>query len=664
MSATIATSVPASYVVEVIGQSLSGGGSALDLIGLMLSKSNRVPNNTVLAFPSASSVGSYFGLTAPEYADAQVYFGGFTTSTAKPAAMLIANYPTANVGAFLRGGIVSSLTLLELQAITGVLTVTIDGTPHTSSAINLSTATSFSNAAQLINNGLALTGPTQASVTASIGAVFTGNSSGTNLTTTSTVGVIHIGDVITGTGVSGSVSIASQTSGTTGGNGVYVTSASTTCSSATVTATSTVLDVTAVASGVILAGGAVGGAGVTSGTYINTFGVTVGGVATTGTGGIGTYSITVSQEIASETMTVTTPVVTYDSIAGAFTVISSTTGSSSTISYGSGTLAVPAVASVSSPGGLSLTQASGAVTSQGAVTAVPNTYMVNLVNITTNWATFWPNFDPDGGSGNANKQLFAAWVTTTDNRYVYIADDQDTSPTTSPQPATTSLGYILQQNGNSGTVVNYQPGPFHLAAFVAGSIASINFAQQGGRSTLAFKGQAGLTVGVTSEQVLTDLVANDYNAYVQFATANTLFQNYYPGQITGAFQWIDSYVNQIWLTNQLQLALMELLNNTPSIPYNSKGYGLIYSACLDPINAAVNFGAITVGVPPSNAQAAIVNAAAGLSIAAYLQNNGYYLQVLPATAQNRAARATPPINLWYMDGESVQSLNLSAIDVQ
>ena len=68
------------------------------------------------------------------------------------------------------------------------------------------------------------------------GATFTGNGSGTNLTASAVTGVIGIGDVIAGTGIPTGTTIVSQTSGTPGGAGVYVTSGPTTASSAAVTA--------------------------------------------------------------------------------------------------------------------------------------------------------------------------------------------------------------------------------------------------------------------------------------------------------------------------------------------------------------------------------------------------------------------------------------------
>ena len=96
---------------------------------------------------------------------------------------------------------------------------------------------------------------TGASFTGSIGATFTATGSGTNLTVSSVTGLISIGDTLgTTTGISAGITIVSQTSGTPGGAGVYVTSAATTISAATATCFGTVLNVTAVASGTLVVG--------------------------------------------------------------------------------------------------------------------------------------------------------------------------------------------------------------------------------------------------------------------------------------------------------------------------------------------------------------------------------------------------------------------------
>jgi hypothetical protein len=85
---------------------------------------------------------------------------------------------------------------------------------------------------------------------------------------------------------------------------------------------------------------------------------------------------------------------------------------------------------------------------------------------------------------------------------------------------------------------------------------------------------------------------------------------------------------------------------------------------MDPILAALNFGAIRGNVPLSSSQAAQVNNAAGTKIDTVLSSRGWYLQILPATAQVRAARGTPPMTFLYMDGGSVQAINLASIVIQ
>lgn len=67
-------------------------------------------------------------------------------------------------------------------------------------------------------------------------ATFTGSGSGTNLTASAVTGTIFPGELVTGTGIPTNTTVLSQSSGTTGGAGVYVTSSSTTVSGS-VTAT-------------------------------------------------------------------------------------------------------------------------------------------------------------------------------------------------------------------------------------------------------------------------------------------------------------------------------------------------------------------------------------------------------------------------------------------
>lgn len=348
------------------------------------------------------------------------------------------------------------------------------------------------------------------------------------------------------------------------------------------------------------------------------------------------------------------PTVTYDSVAGAFVVSSTTTGASSTLAFATGTLAGPVM----------LTSATGAVLSQGAVTATPNAFMTTLVQVTQNWGSFTTTFDPDAGVGNTLKLAFAAWSNSQNNRYVYVVWDNDASPTVTV-PATTSLGYLVEQAEYSGIVPIYTPNTdAHIAAFLCGAIASVDFTETNGRATMDFRSQTGLAAEVTSQSIADNLVANFYNMYAAFATAADRFVFFYNGSVSGPFEWIDSYINQIWMNNQFQLALMVLLTQVKSIPYNAAGRAQIEASLNDTISQAVTFGAIRSGVTLSALQVVEVNSAAGAIVAPTLATRGWYLQVGDATPQVRAARGSPPCTFWYMDGGSVQKIALTSIELQ
>lgn len=494
--------IVASQIVQVVPSVVSSGGTPVSTEGLFLTSGTRVPIGMVLSFPSASSVGTYFGLSSTEYAAAAIYFAAFTGSSITPASLLLTQYPVAAVAAYLRGGNIGGLALSSLQALTGVLTLTVNGTAYTSASITLSSATSFSAAATLIQ--AAFTSPP-----------FT---------------------------------------------------------------------------------------------------------------------------------------VTYDSLSGGFVFTASTTGSASTITVASGTLS----------SGLLLTTATAALTSQGATAAVPGAFMTSLLVTTTNWGSFMTLFNPDS-TGNANKLAFATWNGQQANQYIYVA--WDTDPTAAAGASASCLGALLTASSISGSMLFWGPD-YTIAAFACGIGASINFTQYNGRITYAFKSQSGLVTTVNDPTTAANLMANGYNFYGGYALAANNWTFLYPGTISGPYKWADSYINQMWLNDAIQLSLMTLLTTTLSVPYNAAGYALIDAGCQVAIQAGVYFGAIGVGVPPSALEAAEINNAAGISISPTLATRGWYLQINPASAQTRGLRQSPGITFWYMDRGAVQQIVVSSVEVQ
>lgn len=576
------STIPVSEVVRITPNVLPAGGDAIAITGLVLTTSIRVPIGQVLSFSSPDAVGAFFGESSAERRNADIYFDGFEGATKRPGAMLFAQYNTANVAAYLRGGNISGITLTQLQALNGPLSVTIDGVVK-NATINLSGATSFSHAANIIANGLAIDG-------AEIGQ-FTGSIAGTTLTVSG-----YTGDPLT-------------------------------------------------------VGTVVKGASVTAGTYITGL--------LTGTGGNGTYSVNATQTVASIAMTADAAAVSYDSVSGAFSIFSGTAGATSTIGFASGTLATD----------LLLTSATGAVTSQGAVAATPAAFMNALVQNTRAFATFMLNFNPDQSGENDVRYAFAQWVSTQGRRFAYVVADDDGQPLVTV-PATTCLAQRVKTANLDGVSLNWQPAALQgtinygdLCAFVCGTAAAIDFDATDGRITFKFR-RGSIEPGVTDQISFDNLTANGYNCYGAYADGDGVWQWYADGTVSGAFDWMDSYVNQIWLNGSFRNDLVTLLLNTNAIPYNAAGRALVEAGLADTINQGLTFGAYRAGVTLSASQKANVNTRAGKAIADTLSNQGWYLDVQDTAPAVRQVRGSPPMTFYYVDGQAVHEFDMASIALQ
>ena len=147
-------SIPASQFVNIIPGVVGVGGAPRSLNAIFVDEDTSIPIGTAQGFLSLTAVQNWYGATSNQATLAAVYFGGFNGCQQLPGKLYFTQYNTAAVAGYMRGGSVSALTLSQLQALSGTISISIDGTAHTSANINLATATSFSNAAALIQTGL------------------------------------------------------------------------------------------------------------------------------------------------------------------------------------------------------------------------------------------------------------------------------------------------------------------------------------------------------------------------------------------------------------------------------------------------------------------------------------------------------------------------------
>lgn len=311
-------------------------------------------------------------------------------------------------------------------------------------------------------------------------------------------------------------------------------------------------------------------------------------------------------------------------------------------------------------GGTGYTQAP-TITLQAASTDTPATRMDTLRHASGVWSGFAPAFEP----ALEEKKALATWAGAQGSTLWAVL--WDTDPQAVTQGSATAFGVWLSQQALEGVSAVY--GEAASAALCLGWMASLSFGTRAGRQTLAFIQDASglVTPGVTDGARAATLIANGYNFYGSYASGGSRFSFMRPGSVSGRFAWADSFVNQIWLNASLTQALVTLLLNTGQIPYNTEGDTLVKAAVQDTISSALAFGAIQPGVSLTTAQKQQIANAAGVAAAAEAVGaQGWYFQpgVSTAAAAYRVARTTPPARLWYADGQSVQAIQLSSVEVQ
>lgn len=291
--------------------------------------------------------------------------------------------------------------------------------------------------------------------------------------------------------------------------------------------------------------------------------------------------------------------------------------------------------------------------------AVMGDVLSKLLAANGSWAGVTVAFEP----ALADKQAFATWISGQNNTIFGVLWDTDAEATTTG--STTSFGAWLKGTTLSGITAVY--GDPLAAALALGWMASLPFGTANGRHNLDMVQNANVIPSVTDGTTAATLLANGYSFYGAYANKGDTFQFLDNGAVSGAFLWADSYVNQIWMNANFTTDLVNLLLNNGQIPYNTEGDTLVEAALQDTINTAVSFGAIQSGVTLTASQKQQINNSAGNTTAAdTVQAQGWYLKpnVSTAPASYRVKRTTPPAQFWYSDGQSVQSINLSSVEVQ
>jgi hypothetical protein len=422
---------------------------------LFLDTTSVTPGNEVLSFNSLSAVANYYGDTSVEAGLAVDFFAGYGTS----ATMLFVRDPIGGNRAHLYGANVSDLTLAQLQAISGQLSITSQGYLFTGS-INLSGVKSFTAAATAIqaalNQNLPVAAVTTGDSIAPVSVSFTGSTNGLLLDVTAvSSGAIEIGALVSGAKVPAGTQINSQISGTPGGVGIYsLYVPAGTISSETMTESYGVLTIGSTSSGTVADGEQVTGAGVAPLTAIE--------ANLSGSGAGSTWLVNFAQTLASESMTMTaaplsvlyTAIIGDTANRGYFSIQQNGDFlyNSSSLTYATGSAAAS----------LDLTLTSGAYDSTPGQDITSSAAFMNNVIQTEDgqFASFQSTWQSLAQESPQSQAAFFAWAQSTDGLYTLLQNSFSntppagaSAPTTDPAGAYSGAGASAPTLAAAGTYI-------------------------------------------------------------------------------------------------------------------------------------------------------------------------------------------------------------------
>lgn len=337
----------------------------------------------------------------------------------------------------------------------------------------------------------------------------------------------------------------------------------------------------------------------------------------------------------------------YSSLTQAWQLTGGSSGSGAAIGFASSPENGADIASL-----LKLTEKAGAVLSPGMDAMSETENMEAILALTKNFVCF----TTVNQAAREEALAYAKWASGKGVAYLYIYWDNDPKLL---QPNNQATIAAALKAANIGATCGVWDSP-EYAAMIMGTAASIDWNRRNGTITFAFKSLDGLAANVVAGADATNLKAQNMNFMGDYATRNDQFIFLYPGSMFGDWQWIDTYLNAVWLNNAIQVACMNGFRQSPRVPYTEDGYALVRAWLQDPVGRALYSGIIDTGVTLSEAQKAEVMREAGRDISTELFTDGCVIQVAEPSAAVRANRESPEVSVWYCYGGSIHQLTIAS----
>jgi hypothetical protein len=600
----MANTLPVSRLINVtINMSPQAAQGANLNTGLIIGASTVIDTGERFrSYASAAAVGTDFGLTAPEYQAANLYF----QQVPQPSTLLIGRWAKTATAAKLKGGFTSAAAQ-AMSAWTvvsnGGFTVTIDGTIKNVTALDFTAQTNLNGVASVISTALGAAGS----------CVWNANYSRFEITSASTGAGTAASGTITLSGVP-----AANDTVTVGGTAITFVAANPTGNQVLIggTAAQTAANLQAFLQ-------ASADVNISKCSYSTNLAVTTATYKTVGTAGNAFTLAKVSTNIAVSAATLTGGL------------------NASTITY-----------ATSPASGQDVSAQLGLVTGVASVPAngVNAEQPVDAVSAMIGYAgtQFLGVAFADTTITNVQHLAVAAFIEA-DQKHLYGATSQE--PAAVDPTQTSDLGYQMAQLGYKYSIVQYSSTSPYAVASLFGRLLTVNFNGNRTTITLMYKTEPGIVAESLNTSQANALDAKRYNYFVNYDNSTAIIQT----GVTPSGIFIDSIYNAIWFRNRLQTDLYNALCLSPTkIPQTDAGNQQLAAVMEKAGDAALNNGYAGPGVWTSAGFGAL-NQGDTLS-------KGYYVYTPPISSQStsdRQARKSVPFQMALLEAGAIHSVQLA-----
>lgn len=341
-----------------------------------------------------------------------------------------------------------------------------------------------------------------------------------------------------------------------------------------------------------------------------------------------------------------------------FTITSSTTGTSSTVSFGSSTGSGTDIHSL-----IGSDDGQGGYAVAGLAAETIESAVSTLISTSNAW--YGLVIAPLGYAvAAADLVNVATIIEAASPRRLFVITSSDVNCYNSA--STTDVAYLIQAGGYNHTAVQFSTaGNGTLNPYAGASLfglqASVNFTAQNSTITLMYKNEPSIVAETLTETQASALAAKNCNVFVNYSSPTTSPTAIVQFGKVGSGQYIDTIVGTDWLQNALQTALFNVLYTTATkVPQTDKGVGLLVNAAETIMSSSVYNALMAPGTWTGPNFGSTANGNPLLATGATL-SKGYLIYVAPIatqTAAQRAARQAPVIQIAAKLGGAIHTASM------